>query len=250
MTDAGFGVYELAADAGAGDDYRFVIDGGEPLPDPATRWQPEGLRGPSRVLDLEPPRPAARRCRRPTSSCSTSSTSGRSAGEGTFAGAIPHLARAGGARRERDRDHAGGRVPRARAAGATTASTLSAAQSSYGGPEGLRELVGRRPRGRAGGDPRRRLQPRRRLRGHGAGGVRAVLHREVRDPVGTGDQLRRRRVRRGPRVGAPERRRLGRGLRDRRAAPRRHPRDLRLLAGAHRRRDRSPRARGRAPTRW
>jgi maltooligosyltrehalose trehalohydrolase len=47
----------------AGDDYRFSLDGGAPLADPCSRWQPEGLRGPSRVLDTrafewtaEPPR--------------------------------------------------------------------------------------------------------------------------------------------------------------------------------------------------
>ena len=41
------------------------------------------------------------------------------------------------------------------------------------------------------------------------GGVRPVLHREVRDAVGQGDQLRRRRLRPGARVGAPERRPAG-----------------------------------------
>jgi maltooligosyltrehalose trehalohydrolase len=35
----------------SGDDYRLVADGGEPLPDPCSRWQPEGVTGPSRVLD-------------------------------------------------------------------------------------------------------------------------------------------------------------------------------------------------------
>ena len=40
----------VLAEAAAGDDYWFVLDG-SPWPDPATRWQPEGMRGPSRVLD-------------------------------------------------------------------------------------------------------------------------------------------------------------------------------------------------------
>jgi maltooligosyltrehalose trehalohydrolase len=31
--------------------YRFRLDGGEPLPDPASRWQPEGPLGPSAVVD-------------------------------------------------------------------------------------------------------------------------------------------------------------------------------------------------------
>jgi maltooligosyltrehalose trehalohydrolase len=34
-----------------GDDYAFVLDGGEPLPDPRSRWQPAGVHGPSRVWD-------------------------------------------------------------------------------------------------------------------------------------------------------------------------------------------------------
>jgi maltooligosyltrehalose trehalohydrolase len=36
----------------AGVDYVFVLDGGRELPDPCSRWQPDGLDGPSRVLDI------------------------------------------------------------------------------------------------------------------------------------------------------------------------------------------------------
>ncbi len=50
LEDAGLGVFEAVVEAGHGDDYWFVLDG-RPLPDPCSRWQPEGLRGPSRVLD-------------------------------------------------------------------------------------------------------------------------------------------------------------------------------------------------------
>ena len=50
MIDVGLGVWEAIVPTGPGRDYVFVIDG-EELPDPASRWQPEGLRGPSRVLD-------------------------------------------------------------------------------------------------------------------------------------------------------------------------------------------------------
>ncbi|MCG5054955.1 MAG: malto-oligosyltrehalose trehalohydrolase [Myxococcales bacterium] len=39
------------ADAGAGTDYRFVLDDGEPHPDPVSRFQPDGVHGPSRVVD-------------------------------------------------------------------------------------------------------------------------------------------------------------------------------------------------------
>ncbi len=36
---------------GAGDRYRYRIDGGDPLPDPASRRQPDGVHGSSRVVD-------------------------------------------------------------------------------------------------------------------------------------------------------------------------------------------------------
>jgi maltooligosyltrehalose trehalohydrolase len=35
----------------AGDDYRFILDGGPPLPDPRSPWQPHGVHGASRVVD-------------------------------------------------------------------------------------------------------------------------------------------------------------------------------------------------------
>ena len=50
LADAGFGVSEAELPVAAGEDYVYVIEGVE-IPDPATRWQPAGLRGPSRVLD-------------------------------------------------------------------------------------------------------------------------------------------------------------------------------------------------------
>jgi maltooligosyltrehalose trehalohydrolase len=39
------------ASAGPGTDYWFRVDGGEPLPDPRSGWQPEGPMGPSRIVD-------------------------------------------------------------------------------------------------------------------------------------------------------------------------------------------------------
>src|SRR5690349_21564234 len=50
MEEAGYGVYELTTEAAPGDDYWFAA-GGARHPDPASRWQPEGLRGPSRIVD-------------------------------------------------------------------------------------------------------------------------------------------------------------------------------------------------------
>src|SRR3954451_17315026 len=46
----------VEADADHGDNYFYVVDG-EELPDPWTRWQPDGLRGPSRVFDPQPVTP-------------------------------------------------------------------------------------------------------------------------------------------------------------------------------------------------
>jgi maltooligosyltrehalose trehalohydrolase len=50
MTAAGYGVYELEVDGEPGEDYQYILDG-EPFPDPYSRWQPEGIRGPSRLVD-------------------------------------------------------------------------------------------------------------------------------------------------------------------------------------------------------
>src|ERR671930_1423058 len=47
------GVFEaIVANVQAGADYGFLIDDGDtPLPDPASRFQPQGVHGPSRVVD-------------------------------------------------------------------------------------------------------------------------------------------------------------------------------------------------------
>jgi len=50
LAEEGHGVWAGTLEAGHGDDYRLVLDG-TAWPDPCTRWQPEGLRGPSRVFD-------------------------------------------------------------------------------------------------------------------------------------------------------------------------------------------------------
>lgn len=43
--------WQADVQAGHGDDYRLRIDGSEPLSDPRSPWQPQGVHGPSRVLD-------------------------------------------------------------------------------------------------------------------------------------------------------------------------------------------------------
>jgi maltooligosyltrehalose trehalohydrolase len=50
LEPAGHGVFEAELPAAPGSDYAYLVDGAL-LPDPCSRWQPEGLRGPSRVLD-------------------------------------------------------------------------------------------------------------------------------------------------------------------------------------------------------
>jgi maltooligosyltrehalose trehalohydrolase len=52
LRPAGDGWFELIADAAApGDLYRYVIDGETAVPDPASRFQPEGVHGASEIVD-------------------------------------------------------------------------------------------------------------------------------------------------------------------------------------------------------
>ncbi len=51
LTSEGAGVFLGEAPGSAGDDYVFVLADGRTVPDPQSRWQPEGVRGSSRVLD-------------------------------------------------------------------------------------------------------------------------------------------------------------------------------------------------------
>jgi maltooligosyltrehalose trehalohydrolase len=141
LADAGHGVREATTEAAGGDDYVFVVDGNE-LPDPCTRWQPGGLRGPSRVLDPASfewsdggfrPAPLA-------DQVLYELHVGTFSREGTFDGAIPHL---------RELAEIGitaielmpvAEFPGARGWGYDGV-YLSAAHSAYGGPEGLARLV-------------------------------------------------------------------------------------------------------------
>jgi maltooligosyltrehalose trehalohydrolase len=50
LADAGDGVFEGEIFAAPGDDYMLVLPQGR-FPDPCSRWQPEGVRGPSRIVD-------------------------------------------------------------------------------------------------------------------------------------------------------------------------------------------------------
>src|ERR1051325_2001312 len=45
------GWWSALVSAPAGSDYAFILDGGEPLPDPRSPWQSRGITGPSRIVD-------------------------------------------------------------------------------------------------------------------------------------------------------------------------------------------------------
>jgi maltooligosyltrehalose trehalohydrolase len=138
LQDAGYGIHEVIAAAQAGDDYVFVVDGQE-LPDPCSRWQPEGLRGPSRVVSgarrhtgFDPPAPA--------DLIIYELHVGTFTAAGTFDAAaeqLPELAELGVTAIEI--------MPVAEFPGARgwgyDGVYISAAKSTYGGPEGLQRLV-------------------------------------------------------------------------------------------------------------
>jgi maltooligosyltrehalose trehalohydrolase len=141
LGDDGHGVRAARVPARAGDDYWLVLDGRH-QPDPASRWQPTGLRGPSRVVDTAAFawsdrgfRPAA-----PGAAVLYELHVGTFTQQGTFEAAVEHL-------------------PALAALGVTHVELMpvaefpghhgwgydgvyiSAAHSAYGGPHGLARLV-------------------------------------------------------------------------------------------------------------
>jgi len=147
LEDEGFGVRGARLPGAPGDDYRFVLRppaGGRarPLPDPCSRWQPEGLRGPSRVLD-----PGAFRWTDsgwrgvPASDLVLYELHvGTFTAEGTFGAAIEHLAALAELGVTAIEVMPVAEFPGARGWGYDGV-YISAAQSSYGGPEGFQRLV-------------------------------------------------------------------------------------------------------------
>ena len=138
LSDAGFGVYETVADAHAGEDYWYELDG-QRLPDPCSRWQPEGLRGSSRLVEVARPAPFTPAPLR--EQVIYELHIGAFSDEGTFTGAIPHLAELAQLGVTAIEIMPVAEFPGARGWGYDGV-YLSAAQSSYGGPEGLVKLVG------------------------------------------------------------------------------------------------------------
>jgi maltooligosyltrehalose trehalohydrolase len=139
LQDAGYGVHETVAAARAGDDYEFVVDGRR-LPDPCSRWQPHGLRGASRILgETDRPGPAFET----PALCHLIIYElhiGTFSAEGTFDGAIAHLEELAALGVNAIEIMPVAEFPGARGWGYDGV-YISAAQSSYGGPEGLACLV-------------------------------------------------------------------------------------------------------------
>jgi maltooligosyltrehalose trehalohydrolase len=138
----GFGVRSARVEAAAGDDYVFVLDG-RALPDPASRHQPEGLRGPSRIVD---PRAFAWTdqgrdgAAEPQDAVLYELHVGTFTREGTFEAAIEHLPRLAELGVTHIELMPVAEFPGARGWGYDGV-YISAAQSSYGGPLGLQRLV-------------------------------------------------------------------------------------------------------------
>jgi malto-oligosyltrehalose trehalohydrolase len=100
MHPAAGGFFELTVEgAGAGTRYLYGRDDGLPLPDPASRFQPEGVHGPSEVVDLPFPwTDAAWRGLPPEELVVYELHVGTFTGEGTFSGVaarLDHLAALG-----------------------------------------------------------------------------------------------------------------------------------------------------------
>jgi maltooligosyltrehalose trehalohydrolase len=139
LHDCGYGVHELIAQGVAGVDYTYVLDG-RPLPDPCSRSQPEGLRGPSRVVAPQPPAPL----QVPVGLDDLVIYElhiGTFSAEGTFAGAIPFLGELASLGVTAIEIMPVAEFPGHHGWGYDGV-YLSAAQSSYGGPDGLLQLVG------------------------------------------------------------------------------------------------------------
>jgi maltooligosyltrehalose trehalohydrolase len=140
LEPTGDGFWAGDVPAGAGDDYRFVLDGRQEWPDPCSRFQPHGVRGPSRVVDTAAFEIAPGRGLTLEELVLYELHVGTFSPEGTFAGVVP-------------------RLPQLRELGVTAIELMpvatypgergwgydglysSAVHAVYGGPEGLARLV-------------------------------------------------------------------------------------------------------------
>jgi maltooligosyltrehalose trehalohydrolase len=137
LEPVGAGVHAITTAAAPGTDYHFVVDGHE-LPDPCSRWQPDGLRGPSRVYA---PAPVAPFTPAPPDQLVVYELHiGTFSPEGTFESAIPYLPELAELGVTAIEIMPVAEFPGARGWGYDGV-YISAAQSSYGGPAGLQKLV-------------------------------------------------------------------------------------------------------------
>ncbi len=145
LEHAGYGVYETTAAVGPGADYCYLVDGRR-LPDPAARSQPDGLLGPSRVYapdTRDAPGPGERDRFHPAplrDQVLYELHIGTFSREGTFDGAIPYLPTLAELGITAIEVMPIGEFPGVRGWGYDGV-YLSAAQSSYGGPEGFQRLL-------------------------------------------------------------------------------------------------------------
>jgi maltooligosyltrehalose trehalohydrolase len=131
------GVWAAEARAVHGDEYVYVVDGAE-WPDPCSRWQPGGVRGPSAVVDLPPP--AAWEGVLLADLVLYELHVGTFSAEGTFDGVVPRLASLRELGVTAIELMPVATFPGERGWGYDGLYTW-APHSAYGGPEGLRRLV-------------------------------------------------------------------------------------------------------------
>jgi maltooligosyltrehalose trehalohydrolase len=142
LADAGYGIFETVtvSDPAHPGDYAYIVAPGDAaLPDPCSRWQPHGLRGPSRVLGDPTPRddfvaPAL------ADLVIYELHIGTFTEEGTFDAAIACLDELVALGVNAIEIMPVAEFPGTRGWGYDGV-YISAAQSSYGGPEGLRRLI-------------------------------------------------------------------------------------------------------------
>ena len=137
---AGHGVFTGRLPAAAGDDYLLVLDGTDAWPDPFSRWQPHGVRGPSRILDLGALRIAPGPGRPPAELVIYELHVGTFTPGGTFAAAIEPLDRLRELGVTAIELMPVATFPGARNWGYDGLYTY-APHPAYGGPQGLAELV-------------------------------------------------------------------------------------------------------------
>jgi maltooligosyltrehalose trehalohydrolase len=92
LTPQSGGVFEGLAPGGPGDEYFYVLDGDRALPDPWSRFQPEGIKGPSRVVDTSRYDIAPGPELDPNDFVVYELHVGTFSDEGTLDGVVPHLA--------------------------------------------------------------------------------------------------------------------------------------------------------------